>query len=297
MGLLNAIETIIGTIRFKRGLKENLPTLKYGEPAYTYDENELYIGGKDGDEIVNKKITRNSEVAANTEAINNLTESVANNTTSLNASVKKTKAKISYYVNSETGNDSNDGLTKDTALKSFEMVCSKIPEFLEHNLAIHVKGEFNTEFNIPKICGVGSLMIVCNDDGERAIIPNIVVNNVNNVFVNIAGAHITTSKKDGININTVNRVHISDCVIDSVASDKYGIYCAYADVTLYNNTINNKMAGIVGITNANIYSSDNHGSNNVYGLQASYGGTIMKNGEQPSGTTSNELSSNGGEIR
>ena len=84
MGVLNAIETIIGTIKFKRGLKGNLPTLKYGEPAYTYDENELYIGGKDGDEIVNKKITRNSEVAANTEAINNLTESVADNTTQLN---------------------------------------------------------------------------------------------------------------------------------------------------------------------------------------------------------------------
>ncbi|CAG9705888.1 hypothetical protein [Clostridium neonatale] len=94
MGVLNAVETIIGTIKFKRGLKENLPTLKYGEPAYAYDENELYIGGKDGDEIVNKKITRNSEVAANTEAINNLTESVADNTASL-----KDLANLNLFIN------------------------------------------------------------------------------------------------------------------------------------------------------------------------------------------------------
>ncbi|WP_455906021.1 hyaluronate lyase N-terminal domain-containing protein, partial [Clostridium neonatale] len=105
MGVLNAVETIIGTIKFKRGLKENLPTLKYGEPAYAYDENELYIGGKDGDEIVNKKITRNSEVAANTEAINNLTESVADNTASLNdntQNINGLKSVVKYGENETT---------------------------------------------------------------------------------------------------------------------------------------------------------------------------------------------------
>ena len=45
-------------IKFKRGRKQNLPTLNEGEPAFITDEKELYIGSTDG----NVKLTRNSEV-------------------------------------------------------------------------------------------------------------------------------------------------------------------------------------------------------------------------------------------
>lgn len=47
------------TIKFKRGMKNKLNNLSYGEPAYISDENELYIGTENGVE----KITRNKEVA------------------------------------------------------------------------------------------------------------------------------------------------------------------------------------------------------------------------------------------
>ena len=46
-------------IRLKRGIKSNLPTLSDGEPAFTTDEKELYIGSSSG----NVKLTRNSEVS------------------------------------------------------------------------------------------------------------------------------------------------------------------------------------------------------------------------------------------
>lgn len=46
-------------IKFKRGAKERLDILSYGEPAFITDERELYIGTEDGD---NQKITRNQEV-------------------------------------------------------------------------------------------------------------------------------------------------------------------------------------------------------------------------------------------
>lgn len=47
------------TIKFKRGVKNKLNKLAYGEPAYISDENELYIGTENGVE----KLTRNKEVA------------------------------------------------------------------------------------------------------------------------------------------------------------------------------------------------------------------------------------------
>lgn len=48
----------IDTIKFKRGTKNKLDKLSYGEPAYISDEGELYIGTESGVE----KITSNKEV-------------------------------------------------------------------------------------------------------------------------------------------------------------------------------------------------------------------------------------------
>ena len=48
----------IDTIKFKRGMKNKLDKLSYGEPAYISDEGELYIGTESGVE----KLTSNKEV-------------------------------------------------------------------------------------------------------------------------------------------------------------------------------------------------------------------------------------------
>lgn len=48
----------IDTIKFKRGTKNKLDKLSYGEPAYISDEGELYIGTESGVE----KLTSNKEV-------------------------------------------------------------------------------------------------------------------------------------------------------------------------------------------------------------------------------------------
>lgn len=46
------------TIKLKRGLKQNLPVLNAGEPAFVSDEEELYIGSDTG----NKKLTSKAEI-------------------------------------------------------------------------------------------------------------------------------------------------------------------------------------------------------------------------------------------
>ena len=45
-------------IKLKRGLKQNLPVLAQGEPAYVTDDKELYIGTPTG----NVKVSKNAEV-------------------------------------------------------------------------------------------------------------------------------------------------------------------------------------------------------------------------------------------
>lgn len=54
-------------IKFKRGVKDNLPELSYGEPGFVSDEGELYIGTESG----NIKLTSKSEI----ETINEQLES------------------------------------------------------------------------------------------------------------------------------------------------------------------------------------------------------------------------------
>jgi hypothetical protein len=39
------------TIQFKRGLFVNLPSLRAGEPGFTTDKNDLYVGGSDGNKF------------------------------------------------------------------------------------------------------------------------------------------------------------------------------------------------------------------------------------------------------
>ena len=43
------------TIKIKRGLKANLPTLEIGEQAYCTDTNELFIGTATGNELINEE--------------------------------------------------------------------------------------------------------------------------------------------------------------------------------------------------------------------------------------------------
>jgi len=42
------------TIKIKRGLKTDLPTLAVGEMGYCTDTNELFIGTSTGNELINE---------------------------------------------------------------------------------------------------------------------------------------------------------------------------------------------------------------------------------------------------
>jgi hypothetical protein len=54
------------TIKIKRGLKTNLPTLSEGELAYCTDTNELFIGTATGNELVNQDLDTDEYIVSGT---------------------------------------------------------------------------------------------------------------------------------------------------------------------------------------------------------------------------------------
>ena len=85
----------IDTIKFKRGNKNKLDKLSYGEPAYISDEGELYIGTESGVE----KLTRNKEV----EELSSQLEQKANE-----ADLQTQKSRIDNIVKLEEGSTTGD---------------------------------------------------------------------------------------------------------------------------------------------------------------------------------------------
>lgn len=63
------------TIKIKRGLKTNLPSLELGELAYCTDTKELFIGTASGNEIVHADTSTQADVdnSANANFIKSLT--------------------------------------------------------------------------------------------------------------------------------------------------------------------------------------------------------------------------------
>lgn len=60
-------------LKLKRGLKENLPTLAVGEPAFVTDEKDIYIGTVDGNiSISNVAIVNNLKKELNDYMANNI---------------------------------------------------------------------------------------------------------------------------------------------------------------------------------------------------------------------------------
>ena len=97
-----------------------------------------------------------------------------------------------------------------------------------------------------------------------------------------------------------NRAWYNHFVVNGVTNGGYGLLAdTSAIVEARSNYFTGGYTSIYSATNSNVYSNDNDDITvqPVYGLRAAANGVIGKNSTQPTGTTANELTAPGGEIR
>ena len=71
------------------------------------------------------------------DGVDNLTESVSNNTAQLKEKANKNTEELVYYV-SKNGNDNNDGLSADKPFLTINKAISKIPNFIANNITVNI---------------------------------------------------------------------------------------------------------------------------------------------------------------
>lgn len=217
----------------------------------------------------------------------------------LDETAKKTTANITYYI-STTGNDSNDGLTSGTALKTIQAAINKLPQIVNHSIIINIsQGTYSEAVEIIGFIGKGSITVTGGADNVAAA--NYKVTSIkvryNNVIININGIqadtvtdHAYLISHNGILVSLTN-------VVCTAATTTYSAITIWdtSQVRVRNSILSNRFAGI-STQNSRVFSWDNSGTGNTYGLDAVYASTIGKNGTQPSGTTA-ERTVSGGVIR
>lgn len=217
--------------------------------------------------------------------------------TQLNDCAKKTDKAITYYVNSSSGSDSNNGLASDTAFKTIQHAINILPQVINGAITINLAEGSYDQINIGGFYGKGSINLLGNPTiPSNFNIPSV---DINNTAIKIALKGIKVNAINGgkgINITNCPYVSINSCEIIESDSTGYGIIATFACVEVLNSTISNKFSAICSNTNSKIFSENNVGSNNSQGLSAWHNGEIGKNGTQPSGTVAEDISA-GGIIR
>ena len=254
-----------------------------------------------------------SVIIATKEDVNNLQEQIDENTASLNESAQNitnlqnnkanltstpqcTTRDITYYVNSN-GDDSNDGLTEGTAVRTIQRAIDLITRNIRHLVKVVVaKGRY--EFAIlVGFFGEGELQFVgANGLSEEHIIKYIVLRR-NKMYIKFSGFKINNNEGFYTSCENDDRFLLEQCIFDSGSKvEQPGIVACGSIVEITNCTINNRNQAILSRLGSHIMSTNNQGSNNTLGLNADTGGVIAKNGTQPSGSIAENVYA-GGVIR
>jgi hypothetical protein len=136
-------------IRFKRGLKTNLPVLDEGEPAFTTDTEEFFIGSQTGNIEFAKQSDldeTNAQVTANTNSINNLVN------TDTNAEVIDARSTYSTLGGRLDNLDSEVGTNTSQIESVNEQLADRSTDLMQRG--INVKYPFGTNLTPAKGDGV-----------------------------------------------------------------------------------------------------------------------------------------------
>jgi hypothetical protein len=183
--------------------------------------------------------------------------------------VAGTVSNITYYVNSSTGVDTNDGLTSGAAFKTIQHAVSLIPQVVNHNVVINLAaGTYAETVSLLGFVGHGGITISGGADTTAAlnyIVTSIVFNMVG-VCTEIKGV-----TSDYYVIQST-RVILSHCAASDASA--YGLNVIAAKVFINVGVISNKSDAITTGENAEVMVLGLTGSNNTNVFTANYGSKI-----------------------
>ena len=235
------------------------------------------VNGKTGDvELTAEDVGAASMTAFNAHLNDKLQDGVHGLATTQN---------MTLYVDGTNGDDSNDGLTPQTAFRTIQKAVDSVPKILRHPVTINIAdGVYDESVFVcgfrsePSIPGVDfNLEIIGNNDDATAV-------KLNSIYFesNVSGVVLEKVEMLGP-ISCRHNVAVSIKDIISKEPTEYALTASFSNVRIENSEISNKTRAISAYNGSFIHSFNNTGTDNDIRFYSSEGSIIVKNGSQPQG--------------
>lgn len=206
----------------------------------------------------------------------------------------QTVSNVTLYV-APTGNNSNDGLTPGTALKTIQVAINTVPQVVNHSVVINIAaGTYSEGIQLTGYYGKGSIELVGNTTMANVNVTSVLLQR-NGCNVKVSGLNVTTTTGTAITVEVCQWAHLNANFVTSSGAFE-GIRTVGSFVYAAGNTISNRSIAVLADFMSAVSSTNNTGTGNTVGLSAVTAATLGKGGTQPTGTTA-ESTSTGGVIR
>lgn len=201
----------------------------------------------------------------------------------------KTAAGLTYYVDAAAGNDTNDGLTSGTALKTIGAAIDKLPQVINHAVTINLAaGTYAETINIQGYIGKGSISLI----GGNVVGDSHIISALNLLqcqpFITVKGIRAASTTAHGFNIGMCNaEFENCKCIDDTTATffNGFNVYGG-SSIVVKNSLISNRYTAI-SAWGSRVYNVNNTGTGNLYAIGANEASIVGISGTQPEGTNGN----------
>lgn len=196
---------------------------------------------------------------------------------------------MTLYVDGTNGDDSNDGLTPQTAFRTIQKAVDSVPKTIQHIVTIQIAdGVYDEEVMvsgfhvIPRTVSNGANFFITGNENDRTAVKvrtiKLIdcVNSTSVQFLEVFG------EDRPIDISGCSAIRVFNVVLQTPG--QRGITVNAGDARIENCEISNKEFAILGVNGATIHAFNNTGTNNTYALAAREGSIIARNGTKPSGS-------------
>jgi len=266
-------------------------TINYGLKKPTVTEYFTVEDQNGNMDLIDTALKNNSDNIATEEAARATADKTLEDLISTKPTM--TTADLTYYVNTATGNDTNNGLTIGTAFKTIQKAIDVIPQIINHTVTINVAaGTYDEDVIIRGFSGKGVLMIQGDTVASTSRTIRSLSERANSVPVSVYGLNATTTTANAFFAEACNYARFQYCQCVAATGAYNGIMFARSHGWVGDSVFSNRYAGVVATVGAVAEASAVMGTNNVYGLEADNGGILCyTSGTTVSGTSGNLVAS------